>query len=235
MPVLAIDAATMVSSAAVATEERLLSEVTMQLKKPQSEVLMGHIINALKIAQVDKKDLTAIAVNIGPGSFTGLRIGLAAAKMMAYSLNIPLIGVDVGESLAYHYPIENIYSAVFIDAQKNNVYFAMYEWVNGKMNTVNNMQVLSLQEAIAICANAPKTVIAMGDIVQRKQQVFAECSNIHIAPPHHIMPRAANTAYAGLAKLAAGETANIMNLEPLYIRRSEAEELWEKRQKEQQK
>ncbi|WP_196593763.1 tRNA (adenosine(37)-N6)-threonylcarbamoyltransferase complex dimerization subunit type 1 TsaB [Pectinatus sottacetonis] len=233
MPILAIDAATMVSSAAVAVENRLLSEVTMQLKKPQSEVLMGHIISALKIAHVDKTQLTAIAVNVGPGSFTGLRIGLAAAKMMAYTLKIPIIGVDIGEVLAYHYPVDNLYSAVFIDAQKNNVYFAIYNWCSGILQCVENMQVLSLPEAVQKCESRDKQVIAMGDIVQKKQDVFLNCSNTVVAPPYRVMPCAANTAFAGLEKLKRGEVSNVMNMEPLYIRRSEAEELWEKHHREE--
>ena len=232
MPILAIDSATMVSSAAVATEDRLLSEVTMQLKKPQSEVLMGHITEALSIAQTDKNELTAIAVNIGPGSFTGLRIGLAAAKMMAYALNIPIVGIGIGEALAYNYPVDNIYSAVFIDAQKENVYFAVYEWEKGTLKTVKSMMVYSLTDALEICEHMDKPVIAMGDIVQRKCKIFDKCSNVHAAPPYFVMPRAANTAFAGLARLKAGQTDNVMSIEPSYIRRSEAEELWEKRQKE---
>ena len=65
-----------------------------------------------------------------------------------------------------------------------------------------------------------------------KCKIFDECSNVHAAPPYFVMPRAANTAFAGLARLKAGQTDNVMSIEPSYIRRSEAEELWEKRQKE---
>lgn len=234
MPVLAIDTATMVSSAAVATKERLLSEVIMQLKKPQSEVLMDHVIDALRTAHVAKNELTGIAVNIGPGSFTGLRIGLATAKMMAYALNIPVAGVSTNEVLAYHYPVENIYSATFIDAQKGNVYFSVHKWEKGVLQTVRELSVLALDEAIEICEHMDRPVVAMGDIAQRKEQLFAQCINTKVAPPYQIMPRAANTAFAGIDKLAAGKTDNLMTLEPLYIRRSEAEELWEKRQKERQ-
>ncbi|WP_182187638.1 tRNA (adenosine(37)-N6)-threonylcarbamoyltransferase complex dimerization subunit type 1 TsaB [Pectinatus frisingensis] len=232
MPILAIDTATMVSSAAVATHDRLLSEVTMQLKKPQSEVLMDHIIDALTIAQTGKNDLTAIAVNIGPGSFTGLRIGMAAAKMMAYALKIPIVGIDAGTILAYHFPVENVYSAVFIDAQKENVYFAVYNWQNRQLVTVKPMTVMKLEAALEICRKMDYPVIALGDIAQKKQSLFAERANIHLAPPYLIMPRAANVAFAGLAKLDRNLPDNIMTMEPLYIRRSEAEVLWEKRQKD---
>lgn len=230
MPILAIDSATMVSSAAVAVKDRLLSEVIMQLKKPQSEVLMEHVINALATARIDKKDLTAIAVNIGPGSFTGLRIGAAAAKMMAYALNIPITAVKINESLAYHYPVENIYLATFIDAQKSNVYFSLQFWKNKSLQTIREMTVLSLTKAIEICETMDRPVIAMGDMVQKHIDKFDACRNTHPAPPQHIMPRAANTAFAGLKRIEQGLTDNIMTLEPLYIRRSEAEYLWEKRQ-----
>ena len=94
MPILAIDTSTMVSGAAIATIDRLIAEVTMQLKLPQSQVLLGHIEDVLKIAHMDKKDLDGIAISIGPGSFTGLRIGLASAKMLSYALDIPVVTVS---------------------------------------------------------------------------------------------------------------------------------------------
>lgn len=232
MPVLAIDTATMVSSAAIVTDGKLLSEIIMQLNKPQSEVLMNHIINALDIAHVKKQNLTGIAVNIGPGSFTGLRIGLATAKMMSYALNIPVTAIPIDEVLAYHYPVENIYLATFIDAQKGNVYFSIKKWQNNVLQNVQELSVLSLMEAIETCEKLDLPVIAIGDIVQKKYDQFDNCTNTSVALAHHIMPCAANTGLAGLRRFATGKTDNIMTLEPLYIRRSEAEELWEKRHRE---
>ena len=84
MPILAIDTATMVSSVAVADEKRLLAELTVQTRLTHSETLLPHIEKVLQLAGVEKAELTGVAVSLGPGSFTGLRIGLAAAKAISY-------------------------------------------------------------------------------------------------------------------------------------------------------
>ena len=81
MAILAIDTSTIVSGAAIVQKDKLVAEIIMQLKLPQSEVLLGHVQDVLKIAHMDKSDLTGVAISIGPGSFTGLRIGLATAKI----------------------------------------------------------------------------------------------------------------------------------------------------------
>lgn len=100
MPILAIDTATMVSSVAVADEKKLLGELTVQTRLTHSETLLPHIQQVLKMVGVGKNQLKAVAVSLGPGSFTGLRIGLGAAKAIAYGLNIPIIGVPTTEALA---------------------------------------------------------------------------------------------------------------------------------------
>ena len=99
MSILAIDTATQVSSVAVASVDKLAAELTMQAKLTHSETLMPHIKEVLRMANVRKENLEGIAVSIGPGSFTGLRIGLAAAKAMAYALNLHIVGVSTLKAL----------------------------------------------------------------------------------------------------------------------------------------
>ena len=231
MPILAIDTSTMVSTVAVMTEDRLLAEVTMQLKIPQSQILLGHVKDVLKIAHIDKKDLDGIAVSIGPGSFTGLRIGLATAKMMAYALNIPVVAVSSLKSMAYHYPVPNIYIATTLDAQKGNAYYALYEYDINSKNFVEK-QAVCVKDFIQIvkeCSMLDKPVIFVGDIAQKKADIIAEYENITLGNSNLCMPRASNVGLASMRSFADKEYANIMNLEPVYIRRSEAEVLWEQR------
>lgn len=229
MPILAIDTSTMVSGAAIATKDRLIAEVTMQLKLPQSQVLLGHIEDVFKIAHMDKKDLDGIAISIGPGSFTGLRIGLASAKMLSYALDIPVVTVSSLEAMAYHYPVPNIYIASVLDAQKNNAYFSLYEYNGKNFDEKKSICVMAFDEVIDFCSKLDKPVIFVGDIAQKKADMIAEAPNVSLGMPHLCMPRAANVAMAAMPKFLNGEFANIMNLEPVYIRRSEAEVLWEKR------
>ena len=236
MSILAIDTATQVSSVAVLKEGRLLAELTMQGKLTHSETLLPHIEQVLKMAAVAKEELTGIAVSNGPGSFTGLRIGLAAAKAMSYVLGIPLVGVSTLQALAYQLPAPGIRVMCLLDAQKGNAYVESYRWENNSLQVVDSVQVAKITDIVAACANMNEQVILLGDAVQKKVAGKLELpANVSVAPPHIVMPRAACVAMLGQAKLLAGETDNVMDLEPVYIRRSEAEVLWEKRHPEEAK
>ena len=235
MPILALDTATMVSSVAIAGPDKLLAEVTLQTKLTHSEVLMPHVQQVLAMTNIKKTELDAIAVSVGPGSFTGLRIGLAAAKSMAYALGIPIVGVSTLEAMAWHYPVPGIYTLCVLDAQKGDVYAGLYSWQQEAVHLVKPVEVMPFAEVIDFCQTLDRPVVIIGDIAQKKQALIrAAGSNIIAAQPHMIMPRAANVAMLAQKKLAAGRTDEVMTLEPLYIRRSEGEVLWEKRQQTQQ-
>ena len=234
MPILALDTSTLVSSVAVADTDKLLAELTLETRLTHSETLMPHIEQVLAMADIDKTKLAGVAVSIGPGSFTGLRIGLASAKGMAYALDIPLIGVPTMEALACQCPVPGIYAVPLIDAQKGNAYMAVYRWEDGQLVEQQAVEVLSVDDCLARCAALDRPVILLGDAAVRKVAGRKELpQGVQIALPHIVMPRAAGTALLGLRRLAAGQAGSVMDMEPVYIRRSEAEVLWEKRHKEQ--
>lgn len=233
MSILAIDTATQVSSVAVASADKLSAELTMQAKLTHSETLMPHIKEVLRMAGVKKEKLEGIAVSIGPGSFTGLRIGLAAAKAMAYALSLPIVGVSTLKALAYHYPVPGVRIVSLLDAQKGNAYRESYEWQAGEIKIMQEVEVLPIAEILAECAECGRQVILLGDVAVRRIRGKVELpANVSVAPAHLVMPRAACVAMLGLQEIADGRRDNVMNMEPVYIRRSEAEVLWEKRHPE---
>lgn len=230
MPILAIETATLVSSVALATEDKLLAEITLQTKKTHSELLMPHIAKILAMAGAKKADLKAIAVSIGPGSFTGLRIGLATAKALAYALKIPIVGVPTMEALAYGSLVPGSILAPMLDAQKGNVYQAAFQWQDGKLKEVMPVAVMDIHEALQKLAEYQAPVLTMGEAaVLHQEKIRAVGKNLHIAAPHVIIQRAASVAGLGHILLKEGATQDLMALEPVYIRRSEAEVLWERR------
>ncbi|MBQ7496487.1 MAG: tRNA (adenosine(37)-N6)-threonylcarbamoyltransferase complex dimerization subunit type 1 TsaB [Selenomonas sp.] len=233
MSILAIDTATQVSSVAVASEARLSAELTMQARLTHSETLLPHMEQVLKMANVKKEDLDGIAVSMGPGSFTGLRIGLAAAKAVCYALKLPLIGVPTLEAMAWHYPVPGVRIVTLLDAQKGNAYRQSFRFHEGRMEAQEEITVSGLPEVISYCGEMKEPVVLLGDVVPKKIAGKLELpANVSLAPAHLVMPRAACVAMVGLKKLAAGEVGNVMDMEPVYIRRSEAEVLWEKRHPE---
>lgn len=227
---LAIETATLASGVALATADKLVAEIIVQTKKTHSERLMPHIEQLLELGQVAKEDITAIAVSIGPGSFTGLRIGLATAKALAYVWNVPVIGVSTLAALAYACPAPNSLICPLLDAQKGNVYQAVYRWEKGILQEVIPPRVIAHQEAINELASQPLPVIMLGEgAVLFQEVIVAAADPIELAPPHIILPRAGSVALLGHQLLRQGIRHDVMTLEPLYIRRSEAEVLWEQR------
>ncbi|MBP2655751.1 MAG: universal protein YeaZ [Firmicutes bacterium] len=229
MPILALDTATLVSSVALATADTLLAEMTLETKKNHSEQLMPHIEQLLALAEVSKSEVEAVAVSIGPGSFTGLRIGLATAKALAYAWKVPVVGVPTLAAMAFGCPVPGAILAPTLDAQKGNLYLALYSGQGGAVTPIGKPRVVNHSDAFAELAKMDEPVVVLGEAVKLYSSQLASEPRLYIAGPHIAMPRAANVAFLGLSMLAAGEKHDVMTLEPMYIRRSEAEELWDKR------
>ena len=233
MKILAMDTATVVSSVAVATEDRVVAELTAETRFTHSETLVENIEEVMRLADVKREDLSAVAVSLGPGSFTGLRIGLAAAKAIAYALSIPLVGVPTLEVLAAAFPSPGAIVAPLIDAQKGNGYFALYRWTENGLVCERDVAVASPQEIADTIVREQGPVTVAGDFARKLAAKGIELpKNATLAPLTHIMPRAALVAARAVVRLQNGEGKSPMDLEPVYVRRSEAEVLWEKRHKE---
>lgn len=231
MPVLALETATLVSGVALATESSLLAEWKLETAKTHSELLLPHVEMLLQAAQVEKQELKAVAVSLGPGSFTGLRIGLATAKALAYALRIPLIGVPTLEALAYNCPVPGVLLSPFLDAQKGNVYQGRYHIENGRVVEVQPPRVVAFQKALEELVADGEPAMALGEGVAWLQQPEYKALQEALVPtPLSVaMPRAASVAALAWQRLQQGDSDEAMTLEPMYIRRSEAEVLWEKR------
>lgn len=229
MTILAVDTSTLVSSIALLRNDILLAEFTLQIRKTHSEQLMPHISQLFEFAGLSLSDLQAVAVSSGPGSFTGLRIGLATAKALAYARRVKLIGVPTLEALAYACPVPGVYVAPLMDAQKDNVYQAVYTWEKQQLIEVAAVKVSSIEETVRELALLPKPVMVLGEAALLYRKELSTAANVIFLPPHLAIARAANVALRGAELLAAGIEHDVMELEPLYIRRSEAEVLWEKR------
>lgn len=230
MLILAIDTASLVSSVALVSQESLLGEITLKTRKTHSERLMPYILDLLEKAEVSKEDLTAVAVSIGPGSFTGLRIGLATAKALAFALKIEIIGVPTLAAMAFGCPSPGTLLAPVFDAQKGNVYHALYKWQRGEMCEIQSPKVINIEKVISEHSRFSESVMFMGEAAELyKDRIALGGDNLLLAPPHVIMPRAANVGLLGIKLIDNGITNDAMTLEPLYIRLSEAEELWRRK------
>jgi len=222
MIVLGIETATMTGGLALIDEEKLISEYTLNMKTTHSSRLMPALDWILKDASLDKNQINGIAISIGPGSFTGLRIGLATAKGLAMGLNIPLVTVPTLDALANNATYSPYQICPVLDARKKEVYFAFYRYADNILTRESPYQVISPDKLID---QINEKTIMLGDGLNIYGELFKEKLGdlaIFIRNSQRL-PKASVIAELGLSKLKAGEIADLASSEPLYIRRADAE------------
>lgn len=195
-----------------------------------SEGLMPQLEQLLTRTEITKNEIDLLAVSMGPGSFTGLRIGLASAEAMAYSWHKPICGVNTLKALAYNLPIDGYVLSPVLDAQKGNFYQAIYEWQPGDTHRASGDQSCRSQADFGKYSCFGYACFIIGRC--QKIDLADLPSWCRKAPAHLCWPQAASVALLAEAEYDPDNTGDIFGLEPYYIRRSEAEELWEKRQQE---
>ena len=222
MLILGIETSTRAAGVALISDEKILAEISQESKLYHSENLLPQIEQVMRIANVEKVD--GVAVSIGPGSFTGLRIGLAAAKALSYAWQIPIIGVPTLHALAAHFPKSSAMILPLIDAQKNSAYVQPFK----NLQPIEEITVRPIAEILDAAGQSDDEIILCGDVLNKIKTIP---DNVTFAPVNLRMPRAVNVALYGKFLFDAGKVSNVMDLEPLYLRRSEAEELWDNRHK----
>jgi len=148
MKVLGIDTSSNAASIAIMDDTKLIAEYTINTKKTHSQKLMPMIKEMFNECDMKIDDIDLIGVCVGPGSFTGLRIGMATAKAISHVKNIPIVGVNSLESLAYNMSLSKCNIYPIIDAQRNQVYTSKYKWENNKLISINGIGVISIYELI---------------------------------------------------------------------------------------
>lgn len=231
MLTLAIDTATKVCTIALCQDEQVLAEYTVNVGMTHSEGLLPQIEQLLQRTGVKKEDIELLAVSMGPGSFTGLRIGLATAEAMAYSWQCYLHGVDTLKALAYNLPVEGILLSPVLDAQKGNFYHALYKWEQGNLVEIEPLQVVSGEQVLARIVSCKLPALLLGECTKLTKLNLPD--NVKIVSEALKMPKASSVALLAMKEFDANADKKIFGLEPYYIRRSEAEELWEKKHQQQ--
>ncbi|MBR4908620.1 MAG: tRNA (adenosine(37)-N6)-threonylcarbamoyltransferase complex dimerization subunit type 1 TsaB [Acidaminococcaceae bacterium] len=226
MLTLALDTATGVCTVGLVRDGHVLAEYDISVGLTHSEGLMPQVDQMFARTGIKKEEIDRIAVSIGPGSFTGLRIGLAAAEAMAYAWQCGICGVNTLEALAWNIPVEGIVLAPVLDAQKGNYYTAFYEWVGGELKERQPVEMADADMLLDQLRVFGKPVLLLGECKRLMQIPLPE--GISVVPEQVRLPKASSVALASEGmKALTGE--GVFSLRPYYIRKSEAEELWEKR------
>ena len=221
MLVLGVETSTMHGGVALVGAEGLISEHTLNVRATHTERLLPAIDRMLHDAGLGLNALSGLAVSTGPGSFTGLRIGLSTVKGLAYATDLPVVGVPSLEALAWTLPYTAWQVCPVLDARKGEVYLSLYRWKGGRMERQWDYAALSPRSA---GERLEPPVIMLGDGVSACLPFLSHLgSGLRVAPPSHAAPSAAVVGLLGHAMLASGDTVAAESVEPLYLRPSEAE------------
>ncbi len=231
MKILAIDSSGLVASVAVVTEERLLAEYTVNNKKTHSQTLLPMLDEIVKILELELKEIDAIAVAGGPGSFTGLRIGSSTAKGLGLVLNKPIINIPTVDALAYNlYGTDRLICPI-MDARRNQVYTGIYGYNKEGFLILVPQKAVGIEEIAAEINQMGREVIFLGDGVEVYEDKLREIMAVpfSFAPVHLSKQRAAAVGALGIIYYKKGIVENADTHEPTYLRLSQAErELIEK-------
>jgi tRNA threonylcarbamoyladenosine biosynthesis protein TsaB len=205
----------------LARGDEILAELQVRDPRSHSERLLPSIENLLSTAGLKAADLAAIAVSIGPGSFTGLRIGLAAAKGLAFSLKLPLYGIPTLEVLAANAVPGGSPVCPFLDARRGEVFSALFRFVDGEAVKVSGERITGPGELLS---SLPEDSLLVGEPPPHLLSALEERGRpFPLAPSHLAYPRAAVVALEGGRLLAGRRPSDGEDLVPLYLRPSDAE------------
>lgn len=234
MLIFSIDTCSMSSSASVLGDERMIAQFSVNHKKTHSERIMPQIGNMLEAADISIDDIDAFAAAVGPGSFTGVRIGVATAKALAQARNKPCIAVSALEALATGVVTFDGIISPILDARRNQVYNALFECDGKELKRLTSDRALPLEELIAELKSTDKNIIFTGDGVPVFKDLIKEAlgDKAFFAPLPLMFNQAANVALVAQEKLKKGETVTYEKLVPEYVRLSQAEQEKLRREKD---
>lgn len=234
MKILAVDTTATAASVAVLNDGKLLSESFTNTGLTHSQTLMPMIDNTVKGANIDIKDIDFFAVNNGPGSFTGVRIGVAAIKGMAQMLGKPCVEISTLESLAYNLIDNNCVAVCAMDARCQQVYTASFYCDGNSVTRLCDDEAIAISDLEERLVNYKKTVIFVGDGAMLCYNYYKDrlpCSVISEGRRHQ---KALSVALAATLKIEKGETVSANELMPSYLRLPQAQRELKKKTEEKE-
>lgn len=225
MKILALDSSGLVASVAVAEDDVLLAEYTVNYKKTHSQTLLPMLHEAAQMIELDLRSVDAVAVAGGPGSFTGLRIGSATAKGLALALDKPVISVPTVDALAYNLCGSDGIICPMMDARRNQVYTGIYRFDGDEMQVVEEQMPVAVEELARKLNSLNGEVVFLGDGVPVYREMLRSYMEVpyRFAPAHQNRQRASSVAALAMIYAAQGRVQTAEEHRPLYLRLSQAE------------
>jgi tRNA threonylcarbamoyladenosine biosynthesis protein TsaB len=233
MKILSLDSATESATCAILDDNRILGEITFNYKKQHSLILMPMIDELFNNTGMSISDIDAFVASKGPGSFTGLRIGMATIKGLSQGTEKPFVTVSTLDSLAYNLAYTDGIICPILDALRDNVYTALYTFNNCELTRISDYMNISLDELITMAKEKNCSISFVGDGVPKfKERLIAHLPKARFAPAHLNLAKAASLGELGLKLLANGIKDDIYASVPIYLRKPQAEREYEEKMRQ---
>ena len=224
MKILAIDTSATAASVCLAGEDKILGSFYTNTALTHSQTLVPMVEQVLKTTQTDVDELDCIAVNAGPGSFTGVRIGVAAAKGIAFKNNLPCVSVSTLESMAYNMLGSDCVVCAVMDARCSQVYNALFKISGDKVERLCEDRALALSELKPELEKISEKIILVGDGANLTAKYLENSlSNVFLAPVNNRIQNASSTAMAAIKSICENKTIMPAELMPTYLRLPQAQ------------
>ena len=227
MLILGIDTATARVGVSIGGHEGVLGLFEVTRGRRHAETLVPAVEFLCRQADIEIGEISVVAVDVGPGLFTGLRVGLAAAKSFAQALRIPMIGISSLDLLAFPNRLTDRVVVPVIDARKGEVFWAMYRAVPGGVQKVAEPTVGPVEELIGDLLARSQDVLCVGDGAHRYRDEILEGFHCEIGSDAH--PSAAPLVQLAHAQALREEWVNPWEIEPIYLRAPDAQINWSTR------
>ncbi len=222
MRLLAIETSTLTGGVAIIEDENLIAESRLNIKVTHSERILKEIDDILSKSGLKIDDIDSFGISIGPGSFTGLRVGLSTVKGLAYATGKKIVSVSTLEALALNVPFAKFQICPILDARKKEVYAALFEWDDQELIKKVKENAYKIEHILSFIDK--KTIFLGEGALIYKENIIQSIGSLAIfAHPQHMIPFPSNVAYLAIKKAKNGIFEDPIKLVPLYLRKSEAE------------
>jgi tRNA threonylcarbamoyladenosine biosynthesis protein TsaB len=229
MLILGIDTATPQVGCAIGGHEGVLASFHAARGRRHAETLVPAIQFICQQTHIELSEIGVIAVDVGPGMFTGLRVGVATAKAMASALRIPMIGVPSLDLLAFPARWTDRRIVSVVDARRGEVFYCFYRQVPGGIQRLSELQVGSPHQLCSEIQATGEECLAIGDGAIRYRDELEELKRVEIGETGTAYPSPASLVQLAHARAMREEFVNSWDLEPLYLRKADAEINWQTR------
>lgn len=227
MIILGIESSTVQTSVALGSEQEILASSMLSRGATAEEFILPAVKFLMDKTGLNWNSISGIAVGLGPGLFTGMRVGVSTAKTLAQALSVPIVGTPSLDVLAFDLRYTNRVICPVLDAKRSQVFFAFYRQVPGGITRISDYLVGSVRRLIAEIEGQPSEVLVSGHGALLNRHDLEEIGHLEFGSMASAFPRASSLVELALPRLFREDYDSLFDLEPMYMRRVNAEIKWD--------